>query len=245
MGRSAGGSRSTIDTTSIATSIAAAVDNFVTAAAQCFFGEFANVFVAISESTGQSSHNFGATAAAVFANLTTDLISGFSSDTLIGIVQSIDESTHDFGAADAVAFAKLLDRFAAIFRVAAGLRLIDQLGDFARIIIAARLFAALGRSTAIGSTRRSAISSSRTASSSSGSTSSRCVASGSTSARTRSTSAGTRSTGTGSCTGFGSRSTAGFRCTAIIAARRLNVRALALIHIHLGFTGPGNGWLTT
>lgn len=256
--------RSTLDTTSsVAASVTVAIDNLVTAADQCFFGLLANTFVAIAEGTGQSSHDFGATAAAVFANLLRDFGSGGTSDTLIGIVQSVHESRHNFRIADAIAFAEFLDRFAAIFRIAAGLRCIDQLGDFARISIAAGLVTALSRSSAVGSTgsRRSAISCSRTTSSrsstnsrstrrgsgtfpGSGSTGSRGTGSRGTGSRSG-TFSGSRSTGSRSSTFPGSGCTAGFRCTSFIAARRFDVRVLALIHIHLGFAGPGNGWLAT
>jgi len=103
--------------------------------------------VAIAQRTGQSGNDFRRAASAatvvILTNLIANFISGLRTNSLVSIVQSVHESNHDFGIADTVeVVAKLMNRSSAIFRVASGLRLINQLCNLARISVAATSFAA-------------------------------------------------------------------------------------------------------
>jgi hypothetical protein len=110
------------------------------------FGLTSYTAIAVTESTCQGGDDFGA-AAAVSTNLITNLVRGGTTNSFIGIVQTIDEGRHDFWIADAViSIAKLTESSTSLTSIASRLRGIDQLGDVARIGIAASCWA--GRSTA-------------------------------------------------------------------------------------------------
>ena len=110
--------------------------------------------IAVAKSTGQGGDDFGA-AAAILANLIANLISRCTTNSFIGIIQTIDEGGHDLGIADAVIpTAELAERGTALTGIASRLRRVDQLGNIARICIAALGFDRCGaaRSGTRGST---------------------------------------------------------------------------------------------
>jgi hypothetical protein len=65
------------------------------------FGLATYTSIAVTQSTGQGGHDFW-TAAAVLANLITNLVCGCTTNSFISIIQSIDEGRHDFWVADAI-----------------------------------------------------------------------------------------------------------------------------------------------
>ena len=83
--------------------------------------------IAITQSNGQGSDDFGA-AAAVLANLIADFIGSRSADAFIGIVQTVDEGRHDFRVADAIiSIAQLAEGGTSLTSIAGGLRCVNQL----------------------------------------------------------------------------------------------------------------------
>ena len=119
---------------------AVAIDDVISAQAKGLFGLTSHTTIAVSQGTGQGSHDFWA-AAGVSTNLITNLISSGATNSFIGIVQTIDEGRHDFWIADAViSIAKLTQSSSSLTSIASGLRGIDQLRDVARIPIAASCF---------------------------------------------------------------------------------------------------------
>jgi hypothetical protein len=100
----------------------------------------ADTLIAITQGTGQGGNDFW-TAAAVLADLIADFVGGRPSHSFIGIIQSIDEGRHDFWIADAViTITELTESSTSLTSIAGRLRGIDQLGDIARICIAAFRF---------------------------------------------------------------------------------------------------------
>jgi hypothetical protein len=119
------------------TGVAAAINNLVSAQAKSLFSLTSHATIAVAQSTGQGGDDFGA-AAAVTANLITDLVCSRTTNSFISIVQSIDEGRHDFWIADAViSIAKLTESSSSLTSIASRLRGVDQLGDITRIGIAA------------------------------------------------------------------------------------------------------------
>ncbi|MEY2727592.1 MAG: hypothetical protein RLZZ458_3459 [Planctomycetota bacterium] len=102
----------------VGTAVAATVDNVITAGFQGFFSLAANTTVAVSQSTGQSSHNGWVAAALVGTCLVANLVCCFSTNTLVSVIQTVDESVHDFRIAAAVIVAQLVKRVAAVLCVA-------------------------------------------------------------------------------------------------------------------------------
>jgi hypothetical protein len=116
----------------------AAIDNVVAAEFQSFFSFLTDTTIAIAQSNRQSLNNFVAhAAAAVLANLVTNLISSFVTNAFVAIIQSVGKRTHNLGIANAaVLVAELINRTSTIFRIASCLRCIDQLSNLAGIIAA-------------------------------------------------------------------------------------------------------------
>ena len=100
-GSTTGGSTTTVAASGRTALVAASLDDIVSTQAQGLFSLTNHTAIAITQSTGQGGHDFGA-AAAVLANLITDFIGRFTADAFIGIVQGIDEGRHDFRVADAI-----------------------------------------------------------------------------------------------------------------------------------------------
>lgn len=104
-----------------AAGVAVSIDDIISAQAKSLFGLATNTTIAITQGTGQSSNNFGA-AAAVLANLITNLVSGCRTNSFISIVQAIDESRHDFRIADAIiSIAEFAKSCTSLSRIAGGL----------------------------------------------------------------------------------------------------------------------------
>jgi hypothetical protein len=73
----------------------------------------------------------------VLTDLIADFVGSFFTNTFISIVQSVNHGTDDFWiATTVVVVTQFIDGISTIFGVASSLRLVDQLGDFARISIA-------------------------------------------------------------------------------------------------------------
>jgi hypothetical protein len=129
--------------TNVATSATAAINDFISASFQSFFGLFTDTFVAIAESTSQSSYNFRSAAASVLTDLIADFVSSFFTNTFISIIQSVNHGTDDFWiATTVVVVTQFINSISTIFCVTGSLRFVDQLGNFARISIATFGFAA-------------------------------------------------------------------------------------------------------
>jgi hypothetical protein len=105
------------------TLVFAAVDDFVSALFQSFFGFVSDISIAVSQSGRQGFNGFVAHAAAtVLTNLVANFISSFTADSLVAIVQSVDQSSHDFRIASAiVSVAKTIDSFCSLLGVASSL----------------------------------------------------------------------------------------------------------------------------
>lgn len=103
------------------TIVTAALDDVVSTQAESLFSLTNHTAIAVTQSTGQGSDDFGA-AAAVLANLITDFIGRFTADAFIGIVQGIHEGRHDFRVADAIiTIAQLADGGTSLTSIAGGL----------------------------------------------------------------------------------------------------------------------------
>jgi len=137
--------------TSVRAAVAVSVDNFVTAGFQSFFSLVTNTAVAVSQSTGQSSHSRRAAAAAVAANCVTDFVSCFPTNTFVSVIQTVDEGVHDFRMAGTVVVAQLVQSIPTVLCIAIRHGSVDQLCDFACVFIAAfatgRVTAFTGRSS--------------------------------------------------------------------------------------------------
>lgn len=145
-----GGRSTTVGAARVAAGVAATFDNVISTQTQGLFSLTNNTAIAITQSTGQGSHDFGA-AAAVTTNLITDFVSSFTTNSFIGVIQSIDESRHDFRVADAIiTIAELPDGSTTLTSIASCLRLVDQLSDRTGISIAAACFARSGTSRSTG-----------------------------------------------------------------------------------------------
>lgn len=119
---------------------AAAIDDVISAQAKGLFSLTSHATIAITQRTGQGSHDFW-TAAAVLTNLITNLISSRTTNSFICIVQTIDEGRHDFWIADAIiSIAKLTESSRSLTSIASRLRGIDQTSDIASVAIAASCF---------------------------------------------------------------------------------------------------------
>ena len=130
------GTAGTIRTTFCA-AVAVSVDNFVTACFQSFFSLMTNPTIAVGQSTAQGSDSRWAAAAAVAANCVTDFVGSFPSNSFVRVIQTIDECVHDFGMAAAVVVTQLIQRVPTVLCVAIRHGSVDQLGNFACIVIAA------------------------------------------------------------------------------------------------------------
>jgi len=100
-GWSGGRSTSAGTTGGGSTGVAAAIDDVVSAQTQGLFSLTTDATIAVTQRTGQSGNDFWA-AAAVLADLITDLVRSGATNSFICVVQTIDEGRHDFWVADAI-----------------------------------------------------------------------------------------------------------------------------------------------
>ena len=137
-----------------ATLVAATLDHVVATQLEGLFGLTNHTAIAVTQRTGQSGDDFGA-AAAILTNLIANFVGGGTTNSFIGIVQTIDKRCHDFRIADAViSVTELTQRGTSLTSIASRLRNVDELGDIARIRVAASCFAnrRAGRRTGCWST---------------------------------------------------------------------------------------------
>lgn len=101
--------------------VTATLDDVVSTQAESLFSLTDHTAIAVTQSTGQGSDDFGA-AAAVLANLIADFIGSFAADAFISIIQSIDEGRHDLWIADAIiTIAQLADGGTSLTSIAGSL----------------------------------------------------------------------------------------------------------------------------
>ena len=126
--------------------VTAAIDNFVATSTQTLFRLTTNTLVTVTQGSRQRGHDFARAAARILAELVAKFVGRFFANSFVAVIQTVDERGHDLWIADAVELvAQLVESFPAIFRIASGLRLVDQLRDLAGVIFAAgRAAAAIG-----------------------------------------------------------------------------------------------------
>lgn len=97
----------------------ATVNDFVTAQFQRTFSFATDTAVTVSQSAGQGGNDFGSAAAAVFASLIADFISGLLTDTVVSVIKSVDEGSHDLRVTLAVEFiTDFVDGFGTVLGIA-------------------------------------------------------------------------------------------------------------------------------
>ena len=135
-----------------ATTRAAAVDNIITTALQCFFGLTADVPVTVGQSASESANHGSPAAATIVENLIADFVGRFGSHTFVAVVQSIDEGVHDFGVTDAVvSITQFMDRVATVSGIAFRHRSFDESGNLTTVFpTAAILTTTAGRPATSG-----------------------------------------------------------------------------------------------
>src|SRR5690606_6139761 len=115
------------------------------------FGLATNATVAVGQRTGQRSNHFRRAAAAVLPKLVADLVGRLPADAFIRVVEAVDQRAHDLGIAHAIkAVTQIMDGTPAILRIAGRLSLVDQLGNFAGIGVAAGSATAVATGVAAG-----------------------------------------------------------------------------------------------
>ena len=93
----------------------------------------ADAAIAVSQRAGQRGRDLAAAAARIPVELQADLLGRLAADVFIGVIQGVDHRAENLRIALAVVGTELADGMRPLMAVAGRLRLVNQLGNLARI----------------------------------------------------------------------------------------------------------------